>query len=148
MKVRSVTKADIEQLVQLFDQYRQFYRKKSDLGGAKGFLTERLENEDSKIYTCENDKGQLMGFVQLYPLFSSTRMKKFWLLNDLFVNASFRGQGVSIQLIERAKQLVRDTDACGMYLETEKTNTIGNKLYPRVGFEFNDYANFYEWNNQ
>ena len=148
MTIKKANKEDLEQLTILFDQYRQFYGKETDLTGAKLFLTERIVNQDSEIYVGENKEGLLTGFVQLYPLFSSTRMKKYWLLNDLFVNVTFRGQGISVQLIERAKKLVRDTHACGMYLETEKTNVVGNNLYPKAGFEFNDYANFYEWNNE
>jgi len=75
-------------------------------------------------------------------------MGKLWLLNDLFVNPSFRGKGVSIGLIEKAKELVRDTNACGMFLETEKSNIVGNNLYPKTGFELNEGSNFYEWNVQ
>ena len=53
--------------------------------GAENFLKERLENQDSEIFVAE-ENGILTGFTQLYPLFSSTRMKRYWLLNDLFVN--------------------------------------------------------------
>ena len=94
---------------------------------------------------AENDEQKLAGFVQLYPLFSSTRMKKLWLLNDLFVNSKFRKKGVSIGLIEKAKELVIKSNACGMFLETEKSNLVGNNLYPKTGFALNKDSNFYEW---
>ena len=42
---------------------------------------------------------------------------------------------------------VIETQACGMFLETEKTNGIGDQLYPRVGFKLNEGYNYYEWNN-
>ena len=146
MTVRNATLLDIEQLSQLFDGYRVFYRKNSDIDAAKKFLLERLEAKDSEIYVAQNDDNQLTGFVQLYPLFSSTRMKKLWLLNDLFVDAKYRGEGVSIALINAAKHLVIDTGACGLFLETEKSNHIGNNLYPKTGFKLNEVSNFYEWN--
>lgn len=148
MKIRNAQLADIRQLCKLFDRYRIFYGKSSDLTGAEDFLAERLERQDSEIFVAETDERALAGFVQLYPLFSSTRMKKLWLLNDLFVHPDFRGRGISVQLIERAKQLVQDTSACGMYLETEKSNLIGNNLYPKAGFALNEVCNFYEWNNK
>lgn len=72
-------------------------------------------------------------------------MKKFWLLNNLFVHPDFRSKGISIELIQKAKNLVVKSKACGMYLETDKTNLIGNKLYPKTGFKLNTIANFYEW---
>ena len=148
MNVRQFKTGDLEQLVELFDAYRVFYQKESNKGEAHKFLSERVTNKDSKIFVCENHEIQLVGFVQLYPLFLSTRMKKLWLLNDLFVNANYRGKGISKQLIERAKKLVQETAACGMFLETEKSNLIGNNLYPKTGFMFNESSNFYEWHNE
>lgn len=146
MHFRKAQVQDINQLSILFDDYRVFYRKESNLDGANEFLTERLYNADSEIFVAENEQQVLLGFVQLYPLFSSTRMKKFWLLNDLFVDSKYRSQGISIGLINKAKELVKESKACGMFLETEKSNLVGNNLYPKTGFELNQSSNFYEWN--
>lgn len=143
--IRPATIADLNQLADLFDQYRVFYRKSSDLAGAGDFLRERLEQKDSHIYVFA-ENGQLLGFVQLYPIFSSTRMKRLWLLNDLFVAPTQRGRGLSLQLLEAGKDLCRQTNACGVMLETEKSNDIGNQLYPRADFKQNEASNFYEWN--
>ena len=145
MNIRKASMADLDQLSKLFDGYRVFYRKPTNLEAARNFLGNRLDQSDSEIFVCEMEDGKLVGFTQLYPLFSSTRMKKLWLLNDLFVHQEFRGKGVSIGLIDRAKELVRETEACGMFLETEKTNDIGNNLYPKTGFVLNEGSNYYSW---
>jgi ribosomal protein S18 acetylase RimI-like enzyme len=147
MNYRPASSKDLNSLSELFDAYRMFYHKSTDLEGAKTFLKKRISNKDSEIFVAETIENKLVGFVQLYPLFSSTRMKKFWLLNDLFVHPEFRGKGFSIELIQKAKTLVVETNACGMYLETDKTNLIGNNLYPKTGFKLNSTANFYEWSN-
>jgi len=131
MKIRKAETKDLEQLAKLFDGYRVFYQKDTDIESAKRFLADRMKNQDSVIYVCENEADKLVGFTQLYPLFSSTRMKKLWLLNDLFVDSNFRGKGLSVKLIEKAKELVRSSNA----------------LYPRAGFTLNEAANYYEWNN-
>lgn len=141
---RKAQLADVQHLAELFDQYRIFYHKDSDIPAAEKFLTERIENNDSEIFVAENE-GKLVGFVQLYPLFSSTRMKRYWLLNDLYVNENYRGKGFSKQLIEASQEMAKSTDAAGILLETGKSNDIGNKLYPRCGFEIYDEVNFYEW---
>lgn len=145
MKVREAKIEDVDAVAQLFDGYRVFYRKESDVDGAKAFLSERINNKESRIYVCEESDGTFVGFTQLYPLFTSTRMKRAWLLNDLYVHPDHRGKGASKMLIQRGKELVRETGAFGMMLETEKSNDIGNKLYPSVGFKLNDDSNFYEW---
>jgi GNAT superfamily N-acetyltransferase len=143
-EVRKATLSDLTILSKRFDDYRIFYGKDSNLREANDFLRDRISNGDSQIFVAHNEET-ITGFVQLYPLFSSTRMKKLWLLNDLFVDPTYRGQGISILLIDRAKELCRETGACGMYLETAKTNTIGNQLYPTAGFVLNDAHHFYDW---
>lgn len=137
---------DLSQLAKLFDQYRIFYHKDSEIPGAEQFLKQRIENKDSEIFVAENG-DELVGFVQLYPLFSSTRMKRYWLLNDLYVNKNSRGKGFSKELIEEAKEMAKSTDAAGILLETGKSNDIGNQLYPSCGFKIYDEVNFYEWTN-
>jgi ribosomal protein S18 acetylase RimI-like enzyme len=145
--IRKATVTDIQQLAELFDQYRIFYHKNSDIPAAEKFLTERIKNNDSEIFVAEYE-GKLVGFVQLYPLFSSTRMKRYWLLNDLYVHENQRGKGYSKDLIEEAKRMAKSSDACGILLETGKSNDIGNQLYPACGFEIYDEVNFYEWTNE
>jgi len=146
MKLIQATPDHINGLVELFDAYRVWYRKPSDKSTAHTFLLERMANNESVIYVCENNAGNLVGFTQLYPIFSSTRMKRMWLLNDLYVDSNFRGQGISKMLINAAKTLAKSTDAAGILLETEKSNDIGNKLYPATGFEL-ETNNFYFWTN-
>lgn len=146
-EIRKATIKDSKFVVELFDQYRVFYEKKSDKVKAEEFITERLKLNDSEIFVAETDDKSLVGFVQLYPIFSSTRMKRLWLLNDLFVNNEFRGKGLSKMLIEKSKELCIQTNACGLILETAKTNIIGNELYPKVGFSLDKEHNYYSWDN-
>lgn len=145
MNIFTVEKQHIESVAELFDSYRTWYGQPSAIDAAVDFLTNRIEAGESIIYACQDVSGELVGFTQLYPLFSSTRMSRLWLLNDLYVAEEFRGKGISKLLIERAKELARSTDACGIMLETQKTNDIGNKLYPHVGFELQNETNFYFW---
>ena len=145
MIIRKAELEDVISLGLLFDNYRQFYKKETDIGGAERFLTERMKNNESEIFVAENEEKGLMGFVQLYPVFSSTRMKRLWLLNDLFVESGYRGKGISNQLINECKNLCRRTESCGMILETAKDNAIGNNLYLKTGFVPDSDHNYYEW---
>lgn len=146
MTIQPATLSDLDELSQLFDAYRVFYGKASDRTGALAFLQARLELGESVIYVAKDrEEATVLGFVQLYPLFSSTRMKRLWLLNDLYVIPEWRGRGISIALIDAAKSLCRSTGACGLMLETAKDNDIGNQLYPRTGFVLDQDHNFYYW---
>ena len=145
MNIRRANIEDIPQLAALFDAYRVFYEKASDIEQAEIFLSERIHKNESVIFVAENEAHMLTGFVQLYPLFSSTRMKRFWLLNDLFVASEQRGKGISVALIDAAKELCQTSGSCGMMLETAKSNLIGNNLYPKTGFELDEAHNYYSW---
>lgn len=144
--IRRAQLNDVAAISLLFDNYRIFYRKASDISGAKLFLKERLEKNEAVIFVHELN-GELTGFAQLYPQFSSTRMLRSWLLNDLFVKEEYRGRGISKELIEAAKKLAAENNAAEILLETEKTNDPGNRLYPSVGFKLNQESNYYWWEN-
>ncbi len=143
--VKKATLKELEPLTILFDKYRVFYNKQSDIEKAKQFLFERLTNNDAEIFVCNNDNNIIVGFVQLYPLFSSTRMQKLWLLNDLFVEENYRGYGYSLALINKSKELCKSTNACGLILETSKENIVANSLYAKTGFSLDNEHNFYNW---
>lgn len=137
----------VEALAELFDAYRVFYKKDTDIESAKRFLQERIQNAESVIFIASEESGRQVGFTQLYPLFSSTRMQRLWLLNDLFVLPEMRGKGISHLLIDHAKQHCEQTQACGLILETAKDNAVGNQLYPKAGFELDTAYQHYFWDN-
>ena len=54
MKVREARLTDLKNLSVLFNSYRMFYGKKSDLKVAEEFLRSRIEEKDSKIFVDPN----------------------------------------------------------------------------------------------
>ena len=110
------------------------------------FLRERIEQKESVLFVAEI-KGELVGFTQLYPLFSSTNMARMWLLNDLFVLPEKRETGIGKLLMHAAQDHCKRTHSLGISLETEKSNLPGNALYPKMGFVKDGTHNFYFWEN-
>lgn len=145
MKINQASLKDLNELNDLFDGYRVFYDKKSDKIASNRFLKARIENKDSVIFISRDEAGIATGFTQLYTLFSSTRMKRVWLLNDLYVDLKYRGLGISKVLIERAKEYCKENDGAGLTLETAKDNHIGNQLYPSTGWVLDEDHNYYIW---
>jgi GNAT superfamily N-acetyltransferase len=124
----------LDLLAPLFDGYRQFYRQPGDLESARRFLFERLDNDDSVLFLALHDQRGV-GFTQLYPAFSSVSMRRLWLLNDLFVDPTARGLGVGETLLIRAQAWALETNAKGLVLETEVTNTTAQHLYEKLGWQ-------------
>ena len=148
MKIIQATLEHLDELVPLFEAYRIFYKKRANELKTRQFLTERILKQESIVYLIFTEGGQAVGFTQLYPTFSSIRLGRLWLLNDIYVVPEMRSKGYSIALIEHVKDMARKTGAVGVVLQTDVTNDIGNKLYPRTGFELDSAScNYYGWYN-
>ncbi|MGE7904980.1 N-acetyltransferase family protein [Peribacillus sp. NPDC094092] len=133
MSIQKATLHELESLTELFDLYRVFYEQASDPGRAREFLRERLTNGESVVFMA-HDEGNPIGFVQLYPSFSSVSMMRSWVLNDLFVKESARKKGFGEELLNAAITFARDAGAKGVSLETGKDNVNAQRLYERMGF--------------
>jgi ribosomal protein S18 acetylase RimI-like enzyme len=138
---------DVNVVALLFDRYRRFYGQVPDLHGAKEFLTERLKNQQSVIFLAVNEENTPalgLGFVQLYPTFSSVRMKPIWVLNDLFVVEEARRSGVARLLMDTALVLARSTGAARLVLSTAKDNVRARSLYLALGYRIDDHFDHLE----
>lgn len=108
MIIRRAKKKDIDQLSVLFDKYRIFYKQQPGISLAKSFLKKRMKKKESVIFVAE-ERNELIGFTQLFPIFSSVSMKRTWLLNDLYVNEKSRGIGAATALLNAAKEFGAET---------------------------------------
>ncbi|MCA1715231.1 MAG: GNAT family N-acetyltransferase, partial [Gammaproteobacteria bacterium] len=70
--IRRAGPGDLDALAPLFDAYRQFYGQPADLQRAHDWLRERLQRNESVVLMAERN-GAVLGFTQLYPMFSSVR---------------------------------------------------------------------------
>lgn len=142
MKIVQATIKDNEALANLFDSYRVFYKQTSDITVAKQFVNDRLNHRDSTIFIAK-DADEIVGFVQLYPIFSSVNAKKSLLLNDLFVASHARKIGAGRALMNQAKTYADKQGACWLMLQTEKTNSQAQKLYESLGYKRDQDCYYY-----
>jgi len=137
--VSIATHADLRGVARLFDAYRVFYGRASNRRAARAFLSERLSRGESVIMlaTRRPASGVLpveVGFAQLYSSFSSVRLGKALILNDLFVVPEARRRGVGIRLVDACIAHARRTRAVSLELETHPDNAAAMRLYSGLGF--------------
>lgn len=125
--------ADLDALAVLFDAYRQFYGQRSDVAGGREWLRSRLRFGESKVLLARRN-GELAGFAQLYPMFSSVRMARIWILNDLFVLPATRRQGIARALLDAAAGFAREDGAVAIQLETTRDNDAARATYRDAGW--------------
>jgi GNAT superfamily N-acetyltransferase len=134
-QIRQATLLDLDKLAPLFDGYRQFYGQPADLARARDFLAERLRHHESLVLLALDEHGTGLGFTQLYPLFSSVRTVRTWLLNDLFVAATARRQGVGAALLKAAAEQAHALGAASLSLSTALDNVPAQALYESLGWQ-------------
>jgi GNAT superfamily N-acetyltransferase len=132
--IRRATRADVDVLAPLFSAYRVFYAQPEDPAAAAAFLDARLDAAESVVWMAEDGDRACTGFVQLYPLFSSVRLSRVWLLNDLFVAAKARRAGVARALLAKAEAFAREEGALRLELETTPDNAAAQALYREAGW--------------
>ena len=143
LKIIRASPLDVDRIAPLFDQYREFYKERADAEGARSFLMERLTKNESVVFLAADPELGAVGFIQLYPSFSSTSMKRLWILNDLFVSPTARKRGVGEALLRRAEKFARETNAKGLELETWVNNFPAQRLYEKCGWKRN--VEFYQY---
>ena len=129
--------SDLDQLADLFDQYRQFYECPPDLIAAKNWIAENFERGRSTIFAADNGY-QLIGFTQLYPALCSVDLVDYFVLYDLFVAPSARRQGIARALMNAASEWAKAQGAARLDLETARDNYPGQVLYRDLGYELDE----------
>jgi GNAT superfamily N-acetyltransferase len=135
--VRLAAAPDLDQLAELFDQYRQFYQCSPDLGAARAWLAENIEAGRSTIFAADNG-SELLGFTQLYPALCSVDLVDYFVLYDLFVVKAARRQGIARALMNAASDWAKAQGAARLDLETARDNYSGQALYRDLGYELDE----------
>ncbi|MEQ8230229.1 MAG: GNAT family N-acetyltransferase [Gammaproteobacteria bacterium] len=135
--VRQAVLDDLELLTPLFDAYRHFYGQPHDRETAEDFLRARLAQGDSVIFLA-HDADLGVGFVQLYPLFSSVAAARTFVLNDLFVLEQARRRGIASRLLDAAIDYANRVGAVRLTLSTAADNAAARALYEAEGWQCDD----------
>ena len=132
--VRQAVLSDLEALAPLFDGYRQFYGRASDLSAATEFLSARFNHGESVLFIA-HEGNKPVGFTQLYPSFSSVSLGRIFVLNDLFVDEHARRKGVASKLVSAAVDYAGSVGAVRVSLSTATTNEAAQTLYQAAGWQ-------------
>ena len=133
-KIIKATKKNIDEVGLLFDLYRQFYKYKSNIKASTKYIKERITKKESFIFLCIF-KNQPAGFVQLYETFDSLNINKKLILYDLYVDKSFRRNGIGRNLMNTAKKFAKERKIKIVELSTATNNKKAQALYESLDYK-------------
>ncbi len=141
-QIRRATLPDLTLVAPLFDAYREFFAGETDRERTEIFLKERLRCQDSVLLlACEGDRG--VGFLQLYPLFSSWYVTRIWFLSDLYVEERYRGAGIGRALVREAQVFAREVGSRSIMVEIPHVEPHLVTFYESLAFERDKDFNLY-----
>jgi len=144
MKTVKCCEKYIDQLTDIFDEYRLFCGFELNPLETSKFLKKLMLNEESVIFIALDAKNEnVMGFVNLYPCYSSLALQRLWILNDLGVSSKHRGKGVSKALIQQVQKFAKETKAVRIELKTGINNTTAQRLYQSMDFTIDNNNVYY-----
>ena len=141
--IKEATVKDSEKIGEVFDLYRQFYKKDPDKIISIEYIKQRLTNKESTIFFVEED-NVCIGIVQLYVTFDSLELSKKIILYDLFVRSEYRNKGIGAMLMNASKDFAKNNGISGIELSTAISNGTAQRLYESLGYERdNEFYNYY-----
>ena len=141
--IKEATVKDSEKIGEVFDLYRQFYKKNPDKIISIEYIKQRLKNKESTIFFVEED-NICIGIVQLYVTFDSLELSKKIILYDLFVRPEYRKKGIGAMLMDASKDFAENNGISGIELSTAISNGTAQRLYESLGYERdNEFYNYY-----
>jgi GNAT superfamily N-acetyltransferase len=89
--------------------------------------------------------GQTAGYMVLTIGYSLEFHGRYGLLDELYVEEEFRGQGIGTQALAFAEQVCRLRGLQALRLEVTRTNVRAQTLYGRTGFQAHDRDLMTKW---
>ena len=123
-------------IVSLLDDYAR-----DPMGGGealpesvKNNLVESLRQIPHAFSVLALVDGKPAGLINCFQGFSTFKCKPLVNIHDVTVAAKFRGQGISLKMLERVEEIARLRGCCKLTLEVLSNNPVAQSAYSRFGF--------------
>ncbi|RTR34092.1 GNAT family N-acetyltransferase [Robertmurraya yapensis] len=139
--IRQASTADVPQLKDLMLSYIVdfYHQQKPNEDELVGLIHHLINNPSSGLQFVAEENGELLGFSTLYFTFSTLKVKKAAILNDLFVSPSARGIKIGEALFQKNVDYIRANDFASMTWETAKDNVVAQGLYNKMGGQLSEW---------
>jgi GNAT superfamily N-acetyltransferase len=136
--LRLATLADVDLVVLLMSEfYQESNFELEPVRGRAAIHGLVADASRGRLWLIEQD-GQTAGYVALTFGWSLEYLGRDAFIDDLYLRAPFRGQGLGTRVMERVEAEARAHGVQALHLEVGRDNHAGKALYFRSGFRDND----------
>lgn len=128
--------ADGKLVVELLNAYAQ-----DPMGGGEALAETTQQNLATSLAKIAHAfsvlafvDGQPAGLINCFEGFSTFKCKPIINIHDVTVLPDFRGQGLSLKMMDKVEDIARERGACKMTLEVLEGNKVAQGSYLKFGF--------------
>jgi GNAT superfamily N-acetyltransferase len=143
VRIEPVSAAQLEALLPMIAAYQRFYEVENiDPERNRAFFSRFLAPSDDGMLLGAWRGEELVGYACLFWSFTSLVPAETVLLNDLYVAASQRGEGIGRALIEASALVARERGAHHLEWATQPDNKTAQHLYDSTGAERSEWVEY------
>jgi GNAT superfamily N-acetyltransferase len=131
--VRPAEREDRPQLVRLIEGYFAFYRTPFDPPKVEALLDLLERDPGLGVQLVAETSGRLQGFATLYASLDTLVADRILVMNDLFVDPSFRNHGVGAALFDASLAYATAHGYARLDWVTAEDNRDAQRFYDRHG---------------
>ncbi|MCF6255043.1 MAG: GNAT family N-acetyltransferase [Gammaproteobacteria bacterium] len=132
--IEEVTSQNFEEVLPLIKEYQIFYDvEKIDEKKNQEFFSQFTQSHENGILHLYKVANKAIGFTTIYKGFSSTRSEAVAILNDLYIQPPYRGNGYAKELIDNAVNTAKLMGFSRLQWLTSENNESAQKLYNKIG---------------
>lgn len=135
MQIRTAKESDYEQLMELYNLFigeDRYSRHDNDS------FQKVLTSEKNYIFVAE-DAGKLIGFATCSIRYIIRYPNPVAQLDELFVLADHRRNGLGKQLVDKVEQIVKARDCFLLYIESGSDRKEAHVFYEKIGYTNSGY---------
>jgi GNAT superfamily N-acetyltransferase len=133
-RIEAASSVHLSELSRLYIAYRVFYGEAPEDERAIAFIRERVTQLSGRYFLAWDETSRAIGFMHLMPSTNTLAMRPIWLLEDLYVDAAARGQGVATAFLSYAEEFARSSGAERLTLATAHDNLAAQHIYKKLGY--------------
>lgn len=131
--IEEVTESNFNEVLPLIIEYQTFYGVETiNEEKNKLFFSQFTKSHKNGILHLFRANGKAIGFTTIYKGFSSTRAEVVGVLNDLYVQPSYRGNGYGKELISHAFKVAKAMGFSQLQWLTSQDNIAAQQLYDNL----------------
>jgi GNAT superfamily N-acetyltransferase len=133
LTVRQAVLGDVEALLPLFEDNRQFRGHEAAPQASRVFLQERIGRNETVVFLA-HEGDALIGFTQMYLTYSSLLLAPVFLIDELWVLAPYRKLGVGTELEAAAIEYATAAGAVRLSMSTSTGDAVPQSVYAAAGW--------------